>query len=682
MATGDPKAIDPDPKAIDPDPTAIDADPTAIDAALAGDHLAAWGIDPGYWDLSGVWRAVPRETLVSVLAAMGATDPGLAPPPAPVVVVGEHGPWPELPAGTLRLEGGATIDLGPPGDERPEKLPCGYHFLSPTAKLPREPGAPGPARECDGRLLVAVCPPSCPAPPGGSSWGWSVQLYAVRSANSWGIGDFADLGTLAEWAGRHGASFLLLNPMHAPALWPEPETSPYFPSSRCFLNPLYISVPEVPGAGELAQVGALGEEAKELNRERLIDRTRAWACKSLALEALFERFEASGGDPGFEEYQSERGRILDGYTSFCVLAERYGLPWQQWPENYRDPGAPAVNQLASSPEGRSRKRYHAWLQWTCERQLRAASERGAGSGAGLVLDLAVGVDGGGADAWLWQGTFALEMRAGAPPDDFNANGQDWGLSPWDPWKLRAASYEPYLQTLRAAFRVARGLRVDHVMGLFRLFWVALGSQPKDGTYVRSMWHETLGLLRLEASKAGGFVVGEDLGTVEPYVREALASSGVLSYKLFWFEDSRPNDWPQQALGAVTTHDLPTIAGVWTGADADAQRRMGLPLDEGRVGALRRRLAEWTSSPDDRPVNEVIVATYAHLSEAPCALLTAALDDAAAVTERPNMPGTVGQWPNWCLALPFSLEDLESSELATAIARQLASKRDGHGWWAS
>lgn len=633
----------------------------AVEAALNSEHLAAWGVEPGYWATSGGWREVPRETLLAVLSAMGATDPGSAPPPSPVLVVNEHGPWPELPAGTLLLEDGGRLEL--PAAEvggRPDKLPLGYHHLS-LADEPKEPDEP------DGTpLVVAVCPPSCPPPPAGRSWGWSVQLYAARGANSWGIGDFADLASLADWAGSHGAGFLLLNPVHAPALWPAPEASPYFPSSRCFLNPLYISIPDVPGAAELANIGELAEKAKELNGERLIDRARAWTCKSLALEALFERFEQSGGDPHFEEYVAMRGTILDHYTSFCVLAERYGLPWQQWPDRYQRPDSTAVAELAASPDGTARKRYHAWLQWTCERQLKAASD----NGVGLVLDLAVGVDGGGADAWMWQGTFSLGMRAGAPPDDFNANGQDWGLPPWDPWKLRAACYEPYIQTLRAAFRVAKGLRVDHVMGLFRLFWVALGSSPRDGAYVRSVWQETLGLLRLEASRAGGFVVGEDLGTVEPHVREALASSGVLSYKLLWFEDRRPPEWQSQALGAVTTHDLPTIAGVWTGSDVQAQERLGLPVDEQRAAALRYRLADWTGSPADRPVNEVVEATYACLAGAPCSLLTAVLDDAAAVEERPNMPGTVDAWPNWCLALPSPLEAIKKSELAEAIARHL------------
>ncbi|HMK98183.1 MAG TPA: 4-alpha-glucanotransferase, partial [Acidimicrobiales bacterium] len=249
-------------------------------------------------------------------------------------------------------------------------------------------------------------------------------------------------------------------------------------------------------------------------------------------------------------------------------------------------------------------------------------------------------------------------------------GQDWGLPPLDPWKLRAAGYEPYIEMLRAVLRGAWGLRVDHVMGLFRLFWTPVGEEPSRGTYVRYVWQDMVRLLRLEAARAGACVVGEDLGTVEDEVREVLGNSGVLSYKLFWFEPRPPGEWARQALGAVTTHDLPTVAGAWTGADLEAQERLGLPVNEESCAAMHRRIAEWTGSAEDRPVSEVIEATYAALAAAPCSLLVAVLDDALAVEERPNMPGTIDQWPNWCLALPMPLEQLERSQLASAIAREL------------
>jgi 4-alpha-glucanotransferase len=609
----------------------------------------AWGIERGYWDVVGRWREVPEETIRTVMQSMGA-EAGEPPAKAPLLTMYKEGPWPDLPPGPLELEEGGTIQLRR-GEAPPPDLPLGYHVLEP------ENGADP--------VTVAVCPPRCPSPPAGRTWGWSAQLYATRSKSSWGIGDFADLRRLVNWASDNGAGFVLLNPLHAPAPGAVPEPSPYFPSSRCFLNPLYIRVEEVAGAAELPEVGALADKARALNKDRLIDRSVVWALKSRALEALFAGAEQTGHDPGFVAYVRKKGQLLEGYTSFCALADRYGLPWQDWPSEYRRADNPAVARFAASADGRSRKRYYAWLQWLCDSQLEAA----LGSG-GFISDLAVGVDGGGADAWLWQDAHALEMRVGAPPDEFNIMGQDWGLAPWDPWKLRAHAYQPYIETLRAVLRHACGLRADHVMGLFRLFWVPLGGEPARGAYVRYPWQDMLPLLRLESWRAGAFVVGEDLGTVEDQVREALYQSGVLSYRIFWFEAGRPSDWPHQALAAVTTHDLPTIAGVWCGSDMIAQRAAGLTLNEDGSASFRRRIEDWTGADDGMSMSQVIAATYAALGRAPCSLLSATLDDALEVEERPNMPGTIDQWPNWCLALPAPLEHLEQGQLASSIAEYL------------
>lgn len=611
-------------------------------------------MDPGYHDYAGHWRAIPEQTVASVLEAMGAHSPA---PPAtgPLVTTGRHGPWPQLPAGQLELEEGGVVKVADDGEGFPSELPFGYHRFVPADA--------GPPRRWPSTL--AVCPDQCPSPPPGRTWGWAVQLYAARSESSWGIGDFADLRRLSRWAGAQGASFVLVNPLHAPAPGTAPADSPYSPSSRCFLNPLYLRVEDVPGAADLQEVPALAEKGRALNKERLIDRPAVWALKSRALEALFELSATQSADPRFEAFLAERANVLDGYTTFCALAERHGLPWQQWPEELRRPSAGAVAAFAGDEKGRSRKRYYAWLQWLCELQRDAAT-----AGAGLICDLAVGVDSGGADAWLWQDTFDLGMRVGAPPDEFNTKGQDWGLPPFDPWKLRDAGYEPYIETLRSALRGSRGLRMDHVMGLFRLYWVPVGTSAVDGAYVRYVWPDMVALLRLEAWRAGAYVVGEDLGTVEDHVRQVLGESGVLSYKVFWFEPQPPPAWAHQAMGAVTTHDLPTVAGVWTGADVQAQRGLGLPFNEDGCAALRRRLAEWSGSPADRPVDEVIEATYAALGAAPCVLLSAVLDDACAAEERPNLPGTIDEWPNWRLALPMTLEQVEQSRLAAAIARHL------------
>ena len=623
------------------------------------EELRAWGVEPGYWDVAGQWRDVPEGTITAVTAALGAGPPG-PPPGAPLVTAGADGRWPELPAGTLVLEQGGAVELGA-GERPPPDLPFGYHRFEPAAAGEGRSGTEAPE-------VVALCPSRCPSPSPGRHWGWSAQLYATRSAKSWGMGDFADLARLIEWAAGNGAAFVLSNPLHAPAPGPVPEPSPYSPSSRCFLNPLYLKVEDVPGAAELPVVSKLAGKARALNTHRLIDRTAVWALKSEALEALFAFSEGGAYSSHLDAYIARQGKVLDGYTTFCALAECHGSPWQRWPSGYDRPDRPAVTRFAASREVTSRKRYHAWLQWLCSTQLDNAS-----GGARLMTDLAVGINGGGADAWLWQDAMASDMHVGAPPDEFNTSGQDWALTPWDPWKLRASSYEPYIETMRSVLRQAGGLRLDHVMGLFRLFWVPVGMEPSRGTYVRYPWRDLLSLLCLEAWRSGAYVVGEDLGTVEDEARDALRDSGVLSYKLFWFESRPPAEWPDQALGAVTTHDLPTIAGVWSGSDLVDQRAAGVKVNEEGSAVFRRRIAERTGLDGGSPVPQVIEATYHQLAEAPCALLSAALDDALAVEERPNMPGTIDSWPNWCLALPASLEDIEQSALAAAIAEDLSHR---------
>lgn len=627
-----------------------------ISESRAALDLEAWGVERGYWDVTGQWHDTPPATVQAVLDAMGASTER-PPGDAPLITVADQGPWPDLPPGKLVLETGEQRPFEPSAHD---VLPIGYHRLLPDGSA--EP------------RVLAVCPPRCPLPGPGRGWGWAVQLYAVRSHASWGVGDFRDLRRLVAWAGRSGASFVLLNPLHAPNPGAVPEASPYFPSSRCFLSPLYLCVDDIPGAGEVPEIPAIAEKARRLNGERLIDRAAVWAAKCEALEILFSHFDSSGHfadeHTELEQFCQEGGHPLDGYTSFCALAEIHGLPWQNWPEDVRHPDAAGVAAFAGAADAARRKRFHAWLQWLCWRQLQAAS---GAEGAGIMCDLAVGVDGGGADAWLWQDLFALSMRVGAPPDDYNRNGQDWGLPPWDPWKLRTGAYEPYITMLRAAMGPARGMRADHVMGLFRLFWVPLGSSPADGAYVRSVWQDMVGLLRLEAARAGAYVVGEDLGTVEDYVRQVLSESGVLSYRLFWFEPGPPRTWPEQALGALTTHDLPTVVGAWTGADVAAAQRIGLPVNEEGCASMKRRLEEWGGSDASTSLEDVVVGAYGALAKSPCTLLAAALDDALLVAERPNMPSTIDQWPNWRLALPVPLEEIETNQVAAAIARALKGR---------
>jgi 4-alpha-glucanotransferase len=268
---------------------------------------------------------------------------------------------------------------------------------------------------------------------------------------------------------------------------------------------------------------------------------------------------------------------------------------------------------------------------------------------------------------MFQDVFAQGMEIGAPPDEFNTKGQNWALLPFDPWRLRGCGYRPWIESLRASLRNSGGIRIDHVMGLFRLFWIPSGTEPPEGAYVRYPHHDLLNILALEAYRAGATVVGEDLGTVEDSARADLSERNVLSYRVWWFEREPPASWPRNALGTVTTHDLPTIAGVLDNSDLDAQRRLGLHPNEEASMQLRQHLLHRTASTEESDTASVIERAYQDLSRAPCVLLAAGLEDALAVSERPNMPGTLSEWPNWRIALPFFLDEIETQSLPAAIA---------------
>lgn len=610
-------------------------------ARLPRPDASAWGVAPGFEDTDQHWRDPSPATVEAILAAMGATDEG--PPAASAITIRVDRPSATLPSGWLILQDGAALRVGgrlPPG------LPPGYHRLEPDA---------GPA------VRLIASPGRCPLP-AKHTWGFTTQLYAARSRRSWGFGDLVDLRRLGEWSGGLGAGFVLVNPLHASTPTFPQQPSPYFPGSRCFMNPLYLAVEDVPGGGDHGDIAQLARAGRALNDARFIDRDRVWQLKSAALEARFADF---AGDPEFDAYRAERGGPLQGFAVFCAIAERHGVPWQSWPAGWRDPSSASVRDFVASTTGSTRVRYHAWLQWLLDRQLAAAS-----SALPVVSDLAVGVDPGGPDAWLWQHTFVMGMRVGAPPDRFNTRGQDWAFPPFDPWRVRAAGYEPWIESLRGAFRHGAGLRVDHVMGLFRLYWVPVGATPKDGAYVRYPHDDLLDILALEAHRAGAWVVGEDLGTVEAGVGRELARRNVLSYKVWWFEADPPAAWPEHALGAVSTHDLPTVAGVVSGSDVAAQRRLHLDPDLAAAAELRAKLMAGTGSDDATPVADIITGVYADLATAPCLLLSASLDDAMTVEERPNMPATINEWPNWRWALPRPLEEVEQAEIPRLIAARL------------
>jgi 4-alpha-glucanotransferase len=597
----------------------------------------AWGIALGHHHVRGDWVPAPAAGVEAALRAMRAS--GDAPPPAGTWVVrrsdGVHVPW----SARLTTEDGECRVVS--GWVPPEDLPLGYHHLS------------GPI----GDVRLIVSPGSCPQP--SRAWGWAVQLYAARSRASWGIGDLGDLRELARWTVAAGGRVLLVNPLHGVAPTIPQEPSPYYPATRRWRNPSYLRVEDVPQSPP--DVAARG---RALNTDRTIDRDRVWSLKRDALERAWA---ATTPSDEFVRWAAHQGEPLAGWSAWAAITETFGPDWRAWPVGLRRPDGRDVEAWVAAH--RDRVWFHSWLQWLLERQLTDA----AAEGAALISDLAIGADPSGADAWLWQDVTASGVTVGAPPDEFNVEGQDWGFPPFDPWRLRAAGYEPFVQIVRAAVAGGGGVRIDHVAGLSRLFWVPEGRSPRDGVYVSYPWEDLLNVVALEATRAGAFVVGEDLGTVEPWFREALAQWGVLSYRLLWFEDAPASAWPTGALAAVTTHDLPTVAGVATGADLKARHAIGVAVDDEAEQTVAERLERAVGRPGASE-EDAVVAAYGAVAGTPSLLVTATLEDALGVEERPNMPGTTDQWPNWSLALPQPLEELEEAPRVQRLVTALVTGR--------
>ena len=661
-------------------------------AGMAVDQLRkraeALGVATAFHDAGGRFYEVSEASLRAVLEGMGVHPDG---PPdggaegrCPPVVVLRGGAPGAAPAALFGTGGPHRLVLES-GEERPlpaalpGDLPLGYHQVH------------GPS----GTTLLVVAPPRCHLPAaladGGRAWGWAVQLYALRSRASWGIGDLGYLAGLADpaRAGALGAGFALLNPLHAagPA-----QDSPYYPSSRVFRNPLYLRVEDAPEAGRLAPAGRarlaeLGQAGRPRNAAAPIDRA---AVARLKDEALRLCHGALAGDPereaGLRAFRAATPS-LEEFATFCALQKQLGDDWRAWRAAYRDPAGAQVAAWRAAHA--AEVGYHAYLQWLLDEQLAAVPRLAVG----LVNDLAVGVDPGGFDAWSFQAEVAAGISVGAPPDPLGPHGQDWGFAPFVPARLAAGGYAPFVQTIRAGLRHAQGLRVDHVMGLFRLFWIPEGARPTEGTYVRYPADDLLGILALESHRAGGLVVGEDLGTVEPGVRERLAAEDVLSYRLAWFEQSpdgsgrrRAADYPRLAVAAVTTHDLPTVAGFLSGADLAHLEEIGVLSPERAAEAAERQreeaasllgllVAEGVLDPEgDRSVPTVLRALHAFLARTPSMLVAATLEDAVEATERPNVPGTLAERPNWSLPLPVLLDDLPGDPRVRRLAEVLAAVR--------
>lgn len=589
-----------------------------------------------YLDSAGVEHDVAAATIQRLRRALG-TPPADAAATGPIVAR----PGQRVPAtGRLLLEGGGSLDLD---GTLPADCPLGYHTVV------------GPE---GGQRLLIVGPGRCYLP-AERSWGWTVQLYAARSRRSWGIGDLGDLRTLTRWAAAQGAGFVLVNPLHAVAPTFPQQASPYLPTSRAFRNPIYLRIEDVPGA-DLIDLDDLQRAGRAANAAPLIDRDTVWRLKRAALRQIFDQVPVG---PGFADWRAARGDALQRFATWCALAEVHGACWRDWPPELRDPQDPAVRRFAGEAAGAIE--FHAWLQWLLELQLADLAP-----GVAVIQDLPIGVDPHGADAWSWQQVMAEGVTVGAPPDPFSLSGQDWGLHPFVPWRLRQADYQPFIEALRATLARHGGLRIDHVMGLLRLWWIPQGCPPTEGGYVHYPLADLLEIVALESHRFQAMVVGEDLGTVAAGLREELAERNLLSYRLLWFEEEPTEAWPVAALAAVSTHDLPTVAGLWTGADLADQQAGGLDADAASTEQLRHRLADLTGLPADADASQVTAAAYRLLARAPSRLLAASLEDAVGVELRPNLPGTTRP-RNWSLPLPIPLEELDSMPNVAVLVEALA-----------
>lgn len=675
------------------------------------------GVDTDWWDFAGNYHQVDQLTLVKVLDALGfplqepqdidrayqtldeeywlcVLQPGWVLRQSSQATIPVH-----VPDGTqlqiwLETEQGQTFELsqtdkwvpsreiagkliGEANFTLPQDLELGYHTLR--------------AQTVEGEFTteIAVVPDtlSLGSLDEGRSWGLMTQLYSVTSRDSWGMGDFGDLASLGRIFGHLGADFILTNPLHAgePSLPITP--SPYLPVTRRFVNPLYIRPDSIPEFGLLDSTSmakvkvAFAQATNDLyfpEQQKQVDRNRSWKAKREALELIFRLPRSHSRQRSFRDFKEERGKALDNFALWCALCNRLGKgPWEG---EFRDINSETVAQVRQ--EAQEEIEFYRWLQWIAATQLSAAQDaaKQAGMKIGIMNDLAVGVHKYGADAWSLPGAYVVDMSVGAPPDMYNQLGQDWSQPPLNPRYLRKHNWEPLRGIIRTALRDCGALRIDHFMGLLRLWWIPDGARPNDGTYVRYDHEATVGILLLEAARAGAVVVGEDLGTVEDWVRGYMADRGILGTSVLWFEkngDSSfrlPSQYREMCMAAVNTHDLPPTLGYLRAKHLIVQDKLGIlpeSLEQAQhwlhedVGRVVRQLRELGMLETDEPTEwELILALHRFVGNSPAKLTVVSLVDAVGDTRMQNQPGTDEEYPNWRIPLadsfgrPIKIEELE------------------------
>lgn len=689
----------------------------------------ACGVSTSYIDQLGAYVEIRDEVLVAVLASLGvdASNPASISkslletecrqreqlvPPTVLAITGRANNVPlrcsadALVALTLALEDGTAYAGGLRANLRvhkdadfgeqleltlPDDLPIGYHTLNVQVG--------GVQR----RATVIVAPPRIELPEAvrqRQRWGWMTQMYSVRSADSWGVGDYGDLKRLAADAGEKShADFMLINPIHAGAPVPPLQPSPYLPESRRFLNVTYIRPQDIPEYAALddatrAQVEELHASVAAANDSaEPMDINASWDAKRQALWLIFSAPRSEERETAFAEFKRAAGPDLDAFATWCLAFEVWGAPWEENSWFFRtDKNSPAVAALVR--DHHDMFEFQRWLQWIADEQVAAAQQaaKDAGMALGLMQDMAVGVHALGADVWWSPERFADGVTVGAPPDFYNQLGQDWGQPPFSPQYLESTGYRVYREMVHNMFAHAGALRIDHVLGLFRLWWIPRGCTARDGAYVTYNHEVMLSILAIEASRANGVVIGEDLGTVPEYVSKVLAEHGVLGTAVEWFSrvDNSPNagdpyappeDYRKYALASVTTHDLPPTAGYLKLEHVDLREELDLlnePAEQFRAevqaeidqmlallvsrGYLPQEVADGLKAacaPDaddaetaDREalIQRVVEAMHVMLRDSPSVLVQAALVDGVGEHRTQNQPGTSWEYPNWRIPL--------------------------------
>ncbi|MFZ3454483.1 4-alpha-glucanotransferase [Arthrobacter sp. 7Tela_A1] len=598
----------------------------------------------------------------------------------------------------IDLEDGGTAQLPSPGEPEESAVVDGTEIQRTQLALPAELPLGWHRLHVDtggvqADSVLVVTPDRLPGPGRGGqerNWGIMAQLYSVRSERSWAVGDLADLADLSAISGVSGAGFILINPLHAAEPVPHVEDSPYLPATRRFFNPLYIRVEAVPEYSYLPSATRAGIEARAAGQQalnhdaRLLDRDTSYAAKLQSLREVYQVPRSPSREQQFQAFVRGEGAGLESFALWCALAAQSSAGAPEW-----EAGLHSDYARAKAVELSADIRFYQWLQWICDEQLENAQRaaRRAGMGIGIVHDLAVGVHPGGADAWTLRDVLVPEVSVGAPPDMFNQVGQDWSQPPWDPDRLAESGYGAYRDMLRTVLRHAGGVRVDHILGLFRLWWIPRGEAPGHGAYVYYDHEALVGILALEAQRAGAVVIGEDLGVFEPWVQDYLAERGVLGTSILWFEHTadgprQPEDYRPGALATIGTHDLPPAAGYLAGEHVRLRDSLGLlnrPLEEERAldreatSAILDLVREHGLLSESAGEQETVEALHRFLAETPSALIGVGLVDAVGESRIQNQPGTSTEYPNWRIPLggpdgaPVLLEDLAGNQRFRSLA---------------